>query len=215
MDILSGDEVHSDLFKRDASLVNDAALVRFMKEGASGRIYKAADGDSGRAIAVKIVDYFDNENKEETMEEARMHSTLDHKNIIKLHKYYTNKNSLIMHLEYFDGFDLSDIISAGSPVNREEAMRISGDVISALKYMHDKNITHNDVHEGNVMINSEGHVKLVDFGCAASETSAKSIDILKAESIFQRLCPVGSLDQFMYPAKKIKRKKKTNMLMTF
>lgn len=195
---ISDRESNPDQFGLDASLVKDAALVRLMKEGASGRIYKAIDGNSGRPIAVKIVDYFEDKNEEHTMEEARIHSMFTHKNIIRLYKYYRNDNSLIMHLEYFDGFDLSDLISTGITVDRCDVTRIRDEVIIALKYMHDKDISHNDVHEGNIMINSEGDVKLVDFGCAALETSSESVDIFKAESICQRLCPAGSLDHFMY-----------------
>lgn len=189
----SESECDPDQYKRDASLVKGATLIRLLNIGGSGRIYKAKDKNDGRIIAVKIVDYLEESNKEEAMEEPKIHSMLEHKNIIKLYKYYTKDNSLIMHLEYINGHDVFEMINMGIHVCREEAKRISDEVLSALKYMHEKDITHNDVHDGNVMVSDDGDVKLVDFGCATFHASSKLPDILRAESICERLFPSGSV----------------------
>lgn len=189
MKFLSDYKDKTKQFERDRRLVRGAILVGLINRGSQGRIYKAEAQKRDRTIAVKIIDYFDEHNEDHTIQEAKAHYSLSHQNIVKLFKYYTSDNSLVMHMEYFHGVNLAELISTGKPVEKNEAKRITEEVISALRYVHGKNITHNEVHEGNVMINSKGDVKLVDFGSASFKSSSKSIDLHNASALFEYLNP--------------------------
>jgi serine/threonine-protein kinase len=76
-------------------------------------------------------------------------------------------------MEYVDGRLLKDIIAEG-PLPAHEAVRIISQVLTALEYSHRAGVVHRDIKPGNIMIASNGQVKVMDFGIAraVSESSA-------------------------------------------
>ena len=76
-------------------------------------------------------------------------------------------------MEYVDGRLLKDIIAEG-PLPEHEAVRIAGQILTALEYSHRAGVVHRDIKPGNIMIASNGQVKVMDFGIARaiSESSA-------------------------------------------
>jgi len=76
-------------------------------------------------------------------------------------------------MEFVDGRLLKDMIAAG-PLDQTEALRITGQVLTALEYSHRAGVVHRDIKPGNIMITTAGQVKVMDFGIARaiSESSA-------------------------------------------
>jgi eukaryotic-like serine/threonine-protein kinase len=76
-------------------------------------------------------------------------------------------------MEYVDGRLLKDIIAEG-PLPEHEAVRIAGQILTALEYSHRAGVVHRDIKPGNIMIASNGQVKVMDFGIAraVAESSA-------------------------------------------
>jgi serine/threonine-protein kinase len=76
-------------------------------------------------------------------------------------------------MEYVDGRLLKDIIAEG-PLPEQEAVRITGQILTALEYSHRAGVVHRDIKPGNIMIASNGQVKVMDFGIAraVAESSA-------------------------------------------
>jgi serine/threonine-protein kinase len=76
-------------------------------------------------------------------------------------------------MEYVDGRLLKDIIAEG-PLPEHEAVRIAGQILTALEYSHRAGVVHRDIKPGNIMIAANGQVKVMDFGIAraVSESSA-------------------------------------------
>jgi serine/threonine protein kinase len=76
-------------------------------------------------------------------------------------------------MEYVDGRLLKDILAEG-PLDADEAVRIVGQVLTALEYSHRAGVVHRDIKPGNIMIANNGQVKVMDFGIARaiSESSA-------------------------------------------
>jgi eukaryotic-like serine/threonine-protein kinase len=76
-------------------------------------------------------------------------------------------------MEYVDGRLLSDIIAEG-PLPQHEAVRIAGQILTALEYSHRAGVIHRDIKPGNIMIAANGQVKVMDFGIAraVAESSA-------------------------------------------
>jgi eukaryotic-like serine/threonine-protein kinase len=76
-------------------------------------------------------------------------------------------------MEYVDGRLLKDIIAEG-PLPEHEAVRIAGQILTALEYSHRAGVVHRDIKPGNIMIATNGQVKVMDFGIARaiSESSA-------------------------------------------
>ena len=76
-------------------------------------------------------------------------------------------------MEYVDGRLLKDIIAEG-PLPEHEAVRIAGQILTALEYSHRAGVVHRDIKPGNIMIAANGQVKVMDFGIAraVSESAA-------------------------------------------
>jgi serine/threonine-protein kinase len=76
-------------------------------------------------------------------------------------------------MEYVDGRLLKDIIAEG-PLPEYEAVRITGQILTALEYSHRAGVVHRDIKPGNIMIATNGQVKVMDFGIAraVAESSA-------------------------------------------
>ena len=76
-------------------------------------------------------------------------------------------------MEFVDGRLLKDMIASG-PLDPAEAMRITGQVLTALEYSHRAGVVHRDIKPGNIMVTTSGQVKVMDFGIARaiSESSA-------------------------------------------
>jgi serine/threonine-protein kinase len=76
-------------------------------------------------------------------------------------------------MEYVDGRLLKDVLAEG-PIEPAEAVRIVGQVLTALEYSHRAGVIHRDIKPGNIMIANNGQVKVMDFGIARaiSESSA-------------------------------------------
>jgi serine/threonine-protein kinase len=76
-------------------------------------------------------------------------------------------------MEYVDGRLLKDIIAEG-PLPEHEAVRIASQILTALEYSHRAGVVHRDIKPGNIMIASNGQVKVMDFGIAraVAESSA-------------------------------------------
>jgi NIMA (never in mitosis gene a)-related kinase len=113
----------------------------------------------------------DHQEKEEVKEEARILSTLDHPNIIKLmDDSFIESGSLHIVTEYADQGDLYKVISAKAKLRElipeETILNWFIQVAMAVKHIHSRHILHRDLKSQNVFLTSQGIVKLGDFGIA-------------------------------------------------
>ena len=107
--------------------------------------------------------------------EIRLHSCLDHPNIVKFYGCFEEKEDVYLVLEYMNGGTLFDYLNEVNYLGVREAVEYLRDIIEALVYMHEKSIAHRDIKPENIVISSEGVAKLCDFGWSAVvETSRKT-----------------------------------------
>lgn len=158
---------------KDQNLVQDAMLLSQIGLGFVGaRLYRAQEKDRIESITVKIVDFQNNVECVDMSREGAISVKLIHENIIRTHKYYTKENCLIMHMEYLVGTNLRGYILERGHIDVAQAQRITDAVYQAVEYMHSNNITHGDIHQGNVMMDEIGRIKLIDFGCARKHSNS-------------------------------------------
>src|SRR5262249_33089072 len=81
------------------------------------------------------------------------------------------RNFLVMEL--VEGETLAERIKRG-PVPLDEALAISRQILNALEAAHEKGLIHRDLKPANIKMTSDGHVKVLDFGLAKSETGSGS-----------------------------------------
>jgi|CXWL01.1.fsa_nt_gi serine/threonine-protein kinase len=147
----------------------DAPLGR----GAMGVVYRARDLDLGRDVALKELAPAGGRtarDDERFRREAQATAALDHPNIGTLHEIFGHGDRRFIAMAFYDGETVARRI-ARAPEHRlpvPEAVAIAGQLASALESAHAAGIVHRDVKPDNVMLLTDGRLKLVDFGLARS-----------------------------------------------
>ncbi len=147
-------------------------------EGGMGTVYLAKDARLGRRVALKLLPaHFarDEELVRRFEQEARAASALNHPNIITVHEIGEERGRLFIVTEFVEGKTLRERIWEGRfPV--AEALDVCAQVAGALQKAHAAGVIHRDVKPENVMLDEEGHVKVLDFGIAKQLAPAPSVD---------------------------------------
>ena len=148
--------------------VGDYEILGVLGAGGMGKVYRVRNVISDRVEAMKIL--LGNlagqkELADRFLREIKLLASLDHPNIAKLNTALTLNNQLVMLMEYVDGVTLAARLEKG-PIPPADAVNYSEQLLSALSYAHKLNVIHRDVKPGNMMLTSQGVVKLMDFGIA-------------------------------------------------
>lgn len=77
--------------------------------------------------------------------EIRLHSCLDHPNIVRFYGFFEEANDLYLIMEYLDGGTLFDYLNTDGPLTLRDTVDYLRDIIEALSYMHEKSIAHRDI----------------------------------------------------------------------
>src|SRR5215472_6129317 len=137
-------------------------------EGGMGVVYKAFDSHLGRLVAVKVLPHekvADAERKLRFIQEAKAASALNHPNIVTIYDIDSARGIDFIAMELVSGKTLDRLIPRhGFRLN--EALNYSVQIAAALASAHKAGIVHRDLKPGNVMVNEQGLVKLLDFGLA-------------------------------------------------
>jgi len=137
-------------------------------EGGMGVVYKAEDSHLKRFVALKVLPpekVADPKRKHRFVQEARSASALNHPNIVTVHDIDQADGVDFIAMEYVEGKTLDELIGRkGLKLN--EALKYAIQIADALAKAHAAGIVHRDLKPGNVMVTSEGRVKVLDFGLA-------------------------------------------------
>jgi serine/threonine protein kinase len=143
-------------------------ILSKLGEGGMGEVYRARDTTLKRDVALKVIpDIFakDDERMARFVREAQMLAALNHVNIAAIYGVEQSDTRRALVLELVDGETLADRISRG-PIATREALPIALQIAAALEEAHERNIIHRDLKPANVKVNSQGIVKVLDFGLA-------------------------------------------------
>lgn len=143
--------------------------MQLIKEGGSGVIYKSFDSLLKTPVAVKILNEKLTSNKqalEELLREARIAMQLSHKHIVRLHNIEHVKRAYYLVMEYIDGSSLRDTLERVRFLAPEVVVQIVDVCEDALSYAHRRNVFHRDIKPDNIMVTTDGVLKIIDFGLA-------------------------------------------------
>ena len=136
--------------------------------GGMGEVYRAHDARLDRAVALKLLPAAvaaDPDRLRRFHAEARAASSLNHPHILVIHDFGDADGRPFMVTEFVEGETLRERLRAG-PLAVRDALDLMAQVASALSAAHARGLVHRDVKPENVMIRSDGYVKLLDFGLA-------------------------------------------------
>jgi photosystem II stability/assembly factor-like uncharacterized protein/predicted Ser/Thr protein kinase len=137
-------------------------------EGGMGVVYRAYDEVLHRDVAVKVVKKegrLDSSGSQNLLQEARASSALAHPNICTIHEVGETEGELYIMMELVEGKSLREMC-AGAGLPAELVIRYGIQIASALVRAHDRGIVHRDLKTANIVVTSDGLVKVLDFGLA-------------------------------------------------
>ncbi|MBZ0294102.1 MAG: protein kinase [Anaerolineae bacterium] len=143
-------------------------IIELLGQGGMATVYKGYQPDIDRFVAVKVLPPHpgqDAQFMERFRLEARTIAQLQHPHILPMHDYGNDHNILYLVMAYVGGGSLKDRISEG-PMPLSEVEVMLRQISSALDYAHRRGVVHRDIKPDNILLDSEGHVMLADFGIA-------------------------------------------------
>ncbi|MBI3722357.1 serine/threonine protein kinase [bacterium] len=140
-------------------------------EGGLGVVFKAKQISMNRLVALKILHkrwLNDEEFKQRFLVEARLVGKLSHQNLIKVYDVGREDWKLYFSMEYIEGETLEDVIEREGPLETVRSIDLTLQVLRAINYIARYDIVHCDIKPSNVMLTTDGVVKLGDFGFVKS-----------------------------------------------
>ncbi len=140
-------------------------LLEKVGSGTFATVYRARDNELGREVAVKqIHDQYmaDPQALDRFWAEAQLLASLQHPNIVTIYDLHKDRGWIVMELMQTN---LADRMQ-GKPLSVQAAKSTVAHCLRALKYLHERGITHGDVKPSNMMIDHRKRVKIGDFGLA-------------------------------------------------
>jgi len=143
--------------------------VRLAARGGMAEVWVAHDAQLDRAVALKVLFpelSVDPNFVERFRREAQAAANLSHPNIVSIYDWGEAGSTYFIVMEYVEGRPLSELLREEGRLPAARAAAIASDVAAALGFAHRNGVIHRDVKPGNVLITTDDHVKVTDFGIA-------------------------------------------------
>ena len=137
--------------------------------GGMSVVYKAYDNVDDRIVAVKILkdEFLTNDDFVRRFKnESKAIALLSHPNIVKVYDVSFGERLQYIVMEYVDGITLKEYIQKQNAITWNDALFFTTQILRALQHAHDKGIVHRDIKPQNIILLSDGSIKVADFGIA-------------------------------------------------
>ncbi len=166
-------------------IIGGCQILERIAKGGMGVVYKAKQLNLGRTVALKILSEdlsSDATFVKRFVNEARSAAELNHGNLIHINDVGEVNGVYYFSMEYVEGMTLSAYLKERKIIGMVQVAEIAYQVSQALRHAHSKNVIHRDIKPDNIMITTDGVVKLADLGLAKRKRQGES-DITQAGTI--------------------------------
>lgn len=142
-------------------------IIKEIGSGGMGTVYLAEDKNLGRKTAIKTLSeaiYKDKDLRERFIREARALSAVEHPNICSIYEIFEENGRVFIVMQHIDGKGLDEI--PASSLTLQQKIEIIYHVTMGLRQAHRSQIIHRDIKPSNIRIDTQGIVKIMDFGLA-------------------------------------------------
>ena len=153
-------------------LSGNLKYIETIDHGAFGTVIHVIEITTNKDMAIKVINKSGARTSliNKMKEEISILKKLDHENIVKFYGFLETNNQLLIKMEYIKYGTLSHWIKNHKKISEEEASIILRHVLSAVVYLHGKQICHRDIKPENIMLSKENDlhsIKIIDFGLSA------------------------------------------------
>ena len=152
-----------------AELIGPYRLVSQLGKGAMGEVWRARDERLDRYVALKVLPAElagDPERRARIQREAKAAAAIRHANVVTLYDIVDHEGGDILVMELVDGRTLSEVLKKQGKPPLATALRWIEEIADALAAAHARRILHRDIKAANIMVTTDGQIKVLDFGLA-------------------------------------------------
>lgn len=168
----SGDDLtivdEADLAVREA-LEEDFHFEGFLGQGGMSVVFLVRELNLNRLVALKVLpkrSMKESSSAERFKQEAMIAASLDHPNIVPIHRFGSTPRCLWYTMKYIRGRSLAELLHDMGPLELHDCFSLVEQIAGALFYAHRRDVVHRDMKPANVMLDENGWAYVCDFGVA-------------------------------------------------
>jgi serine/threonine protein kinase len=162
-------------------------LIQRLGKGGMGTVFLAEHVTMNRRVALKIVPRLiaeDRASLDRFFAEARAIAALDHPNIVRAYSVDNEMDRYFIVMEFVDGQDLQRLVELNGPLEIANAADYIGQAAEGLAHAHARNLVHCDIKPSNLLVTSQGVIKILDLGLARLKQGDEPRRTAAGESAF-------------------------------
>ncbi|KAK0411355.1 hypothetical protein QR680_005612 [Steinernema hermaphroditum] len=162
----SSSRIQSRSRANDDPHIGKYKLLKTIGKGNFAKVKLAKHVPTGLEVAIKIIDKtaLNPSSLQKLYREVKIMKQLDHPNIVKLYQVMETDQTLYLVMEYASGGEVFDYLVAHGRMKEKEARAKFRQIVSAVQYLHQKNIIHRDLKAENLLLDGDMNIKIADFG---------------------------------------------------
>lgn len=164
--------------RNDDPHIGKYKLLKTIGKGNFAKVKLAKHMPTGQEVAIKIIDKssMNSTSIQKLYREVRIMKQLDHPNIVKLYQVMETETTLYLVMEFASGGEVFDYLVAHGRMKEKEARAKFRQIVSAVQYLHSKNIIHRDLKAENLLLDADMNIKIADFGFSNTFSIGAKLD---------------------------------------
>ncbi|KAK8826808.1 protein kinase 2 [Blastocystis sp. ATCC 50177/Nand II] len=146
--------------------INDFELLKTVGQGSFGKVFQVRMKENGKIYAMKVLNkqrVMELKQYEHTLAERRIMEDISHPFLVCLRYAFQSQSKLYLVMDFFNGGELFHYLSMGR-FSENRAKFYAAEIAMGIGHLHDHNIVYRDLKPENLILDSEGHIRITDFG---------------------------------------------------